>query len=162
MPLFTEEQLELRQASPWTKVVMAIAVVQFLAYIVGFYLVIRFLVVGDLYVAATISVWVKIALMWAVTITGMFWEREIFGVWFMHPQFYWEDLGNLVAMITHNAYFVVLLLGFEPRSIMWVMLVAYVTYLFNFVQWVIVGVRSYRQRRQRAGRPRHTATQEVS
>lgn len=147
--MFTEDQLERRQASIWTRVVMILATVQIVAYIAGFTLLIRFLVTGDWYWAASISVWVKIALMWAVTVTGMLWEKDVCGVWFMHRQFFWEDLGNLVAILTHNAYFVVLLLGFDRRTIMWVMLVAYGTYLINFVQWLVVGVRSYRQRRGR-------------
>lgn len=68
--------------------------------------------------------------------------------YFMHKMFFWEDVGNLVAMITHNAYFVVIAMDVSDRTIMWVMLFAYVTYLFNFAQWVVVGLKSYRQRRR--------------
>ena len=143
---FTPEQLERRKNTKWTSVVMNLAIIQLLAYVVGFYLVIRYLVVGDLYLAATVGVWIKIALMWAITITGMLWEKDVCGQYFMHRDFFWEDVGNLVAMITHNAYFVVILLDFSEREIMYVMLFAYITYLFNFGQWVVVGVRSYRQR----------------
>ena len=142
------ELLQRRDASRWTGVVMWIAMFQFVAYIVGFYLVIRFLVVGEGYLAASISVWIKIALMWAVTVTGMIWEKDVIGHYFLAREFLWEDMGNLVAMITHNAYFLVVALNFGPREIMLVMLFAYVTYLFNLGQWVIVGCRSYRMRRR--------------
>ena len=143
---FTPDQLARRKASVWTPVVMWLAGIQFLAYIIGFYLVIRYLAVGEGYLAASISVWIKIILMWAITVTGMLCEKDIFDTYFMAGEFFWEDVGNLVAMITHNAYFVVLWIGFEPRSIMFVMLFAYVTYLLNLCQWLIVGVKSYRQR----------------
>ena len=63
------ELLARRDKSVWTPIAMWLAIVQFFAYIVGFYLLMRFLVVGDCYLAATISVWVKIVLMWAVTAT---------------------------------------------------------------------------------------------
>ena len=149
---FPEKQLARRNATVWTSIVMWIAVGQFFAYIVGFYLVIRFLISGDGYLAATISVWVKIALMWAVTISGIVWEKIVIGKYFMAKEFFWEDFGNLVAMVTHNAYFVALFIGLNPRNVMWVMLFAYITYLFNFAQWVVVGVKSFRQRRGRAAR----------
>lgn len=150
---FTKEQLKRRRESIWTNVVMVLAIVQLFAYIVGFYLVIRYLVMGDWYLAATISVWIKIALMWAITITGMLWEKDVCGQYFLHKMFFWEDVGNLIAIITHNAYFVVVALGFSDRTIMFVMLFAYMTYLFNFGQWVVVGVRSYRQRTRLAKVP---------
>ena len=147
-PQFTPEQLARRNTTIWTPIVLYIALIQLLAYFVGFYLVIRFLIAGEGYLAATISVWVKIVLMWAVTVTGMIWEKVVVDHWFMAKQYFWEDLGNLVAMITHNAYFVALLLDLSRRDIMCVMLFAYVTYLFNLVQWVIVGIRSLQQRTQ--------------
>ncbi len=126
---------------------MTLAIIQAIAYVAGFYLVIRYLVVGDMYLAATISVWTKIALLWAITITGMLWEKDVCDQYFMHKVFFWEDLGNLVAIITHNAYFATLALDFSERGIMYVMLFAYVTYLFNFAQWVVVGMQSYKQRK---------------
>lgn len=144
---FSKEQLSRRNATVWTAIVMWIAAVQFVAYIIGFYLVIRFLSTGEGYLVASIGVWVKIVLMWAVTVSGIVWEKVVIGKYFMAREFFWEDLGNLIAMITHNAYFAALIAGFSQRNIMWVMLFAYVTYLFNFVQWAIVGVKSFQQRR---------------
>jgi 3-vinyl bacteriochlorophyllide hydratase len=105
-------------------------------------------VTGEGYWAATISVWVKIALIWALTITGMFWEHDVFGHYFMAPEFFWEDFGNLIAILTHNAYFVVQWLGWEQRDVMIVMLFAYITYLFNAGQFIYRGVQSARYRRQ--------------
>ena len=145
--MYTADQLARREASPWTRVQIILAPIQFLAFIVSFALVIRYLSSGEGYVAATLSVWLKIALIWALTITGMLWEHDVYGHYFMAPEFFWEDLGNLIAIITHNAYFVAQWLGAGERSIMWVMVFAYITYLFNAAQFIVKGVRSARQRR---------------
>jgi len=134
--------------SKWYKVVMIIAGVQLLAYFVGFYLVISFLLHGNFYTAATVAVIVKIVLMWAVTITGMLWEKDVIDKYFLGKEFFWEDIGNLVAIITHNAYFVFAALDFSKTAIMQVMLFAFITYLFNFVQWIIVGIKSYNMRKE--------------
>jgi 3-vinyl bacteriochlorophyllide hydratase len=125
-----------------------LAPIQFVAFIISLSLVIYYLVTGEGYWAATISVWVKIALIWALTITGMFWEHDVFGHYFMAPEFFWEDFGNLIAILTHNAYFVVQWLGWEQRDVMIVMLFAYITYLFNAGQFIYRGVQSARYRRQ--------------
>jgi 3-vinyl bacteriochlorophyllide hydratase len=145
--MYTPEQLARREASPWTRVQIALAPIQFLAFVVSFALVIRYLVSGEGYLAATISVWVKIGLIWALTITGMLWEHDVYGHYFMAPEFFWEDLGNLVAILTHNAYFVAQWLGADARTLMWVMVVAYLSYLVNAGQFIAKGVRSARQRR---------------
>ncbi|NJN66032.1 MAG: 2-vinyl bacteriochlorophyllide hydratase [Chloroflexaceae bacterium] len=145
--MYTPEQVARRNASPWTRVQIILAPAQFLAFIVSFALVVRYLATGEGYGAATVSVWVKIALIWAITITGMLWEKDVYGHYFMAREFFWEDFGNLVAILTHNAYFVVQWLGWNQRDVMVVMLVAYLAYLFNATQFVIKGIRSARQRR---------------
>jgi 3-vinyl bacteriochlorophyllide hydratase len=146
--MYTPQQLANREASPWTRVQIILAPIQFVAFIISLSLVIYYLVTGEGYWAATISVWVKIALIWALTITGMFWEHDVFGHYFMAPEFFWEDFGNLIAILTHNAYFVVQWLGWEQRDVMIVMLFAYITYLFNAGQFIYRGVQSARYRRQ--------------
>ena len=109
---------------------------------------ISFLISGEGYFAATISIWVKIGLLWAMTVTGMLWEKEMYGHYFMCKEFFWEDLGNLIAMLSHNAYFVVKWLGWGQKEIMLVMCFAYITYLFNFGQFTFRWAKSRRQRRQ--------------
>lgn len=146
--MYTPEQLARREASPWTRVQMILAPIQFIAFIISFILVAYYLVSGEAYVAATISVLVKIGLIWAITITGMLWEKDVYDHYFMAREFFWEDLGNLIAILTHNAYFVVQWLGWSQRDVMIVMLVAYITYLFNAGQFLVKGIRSARQRRE--------------
>jgi len=145
--MYTPEQLERRNRSPWTKAQFILAPIQFVVFLISFALVIRYLATGEGYWIATISVWLKIALIWALTITGMLWEHDIYGKYFMAPEFFWEDLGNLIAIITHNAYFVAIWLNLDERTVMWVMVFAYVTYLFNAGQFIVKGIQSAKQRR---------------
>jgi 3-vinyl bacteriochlorophyllide hydratase len=145
--MYTPEQLRRREASRWTRVQIILAPIQFVAFIISFALVIRYLMTGEGYWIATISIWIKIALIWALTITGMLWEHDMFDHYFMAREFFWEDLGNLIAIITHNLYFVARWLGASNQTVMWVMVFAYVTYLFNAGQFVARGIRAARQRR---------------
>lgn len=146
--MYTPEQVARRDASPWTRVQFIVAPIQILAFFVSFFLVVRYLLTGQDYLLTNISVLVKISLIWVITITGMLWEKDVFGHYFMAREFFWEDLGNLVAILTHNAYFVVKWLGWSYHDVMIVMLIAYVTYLFNAGQFIVKGIRSARYRRQ--------------
>ncbi|NTW04390.1 MAG: 2-vinyl bacteriochlorophyllide hydratase [Oscillochloris sp.] len=145
--MYTPDQLARRERSKWTRVQIILAPIQFIAFLISFALVIRYLVTDQGYWAATISIWIKITLIWALTITGMLWEYDMFDHYFMAKEFFWEDMGNLIAIITHNAYFVAKWMGADTRTVMWVMVFAYVTYLFNAGQFVARGIRSARQRR---------------
>jgi 3-vinyl bacteriochlorophyllide hydratase len=145
--MYTPEQLRRREASRWTRVQIILAPIQFVVFVISFALVIRYLVTGNGYWVATISVWIKILLIWVLTITGMLWEYDMYDHYFMAKEFFWEDVGNLIAIITHNLYFVAQWLGADSRTVMWVMVFAYITYLFNAAQFVARGVRSARQRR---------------
>jgi len=145
--MYTPEQLARREASRWTRVQFIVAPIQIIAFIISFSLVVRYLMTGEGYLTATISVWVKITLIWIITITGMLWEKDVFDHYFMAREFFWEDLGNLIAILTHNAYFVVQWLGWSHRNVMIVMLFAYITYLFNAGQFIVKGIRSARYRR---------------
>jgi 3-vinyl bacteriochlorophyllide hydratase len=145
--MYTPEQLRRREASRWTRVQIVLAPIQFVVFVVSFGLVIRYLATGEGYLAATVSIWLKIALIWVLTITGMLWEHDMFGHYFLAKEFFWEDVGNLVAIVTHNLYFVAQWLGADQRSLMWVMVFAYLTYLINAAQFVYRGVQSARFRR---------------
>jgi 3-vinyl bacteriochlorophyllide hydratase len=144
--MYTEDQLARRARSKWTRVQIILAPIQFLAFLISFGLVIHYLVTGEGFWAATISIWIKITLIWALTITGMFWEHDMFDHYFMAKEFFWEDMGNLIAILTHNAYFVAKWVGADERTVMWVMVFAYVTYLFNAGQFLARGIRSAQQR----------------
>jgi 3-vinyl bacteriochlorophyllide hydratase len=149
---YTPKQLEKRDKSKWTLVQAILAPIQFLAFIISFTLVVRYLLTGEGYTVANVSVLIKIALLWLITLTGMIWEKEVFGRWFLAPQFFWEDVGNAIAMIMHNLYFLARWLNWTDRAVMTLMLVAYVAYLFNMAQFVLKGMQARRQRQvSRAG-----------
>ncbi|MEZ4835580.1 MAG: 2-vinyl bacteriochlorophyllide hydratase [Caldilineaceae bacterium] len=66
------------------------------------------------------------------------------------PEFFWEDVGNAVAMLVHNLYFVAIWLNRSDRAVMTLMLCAYVTYLFNCAQFILRGLQA-----RRAWQPGH-------
>jgi 3-vinyl bacteriochlorophyllide hydratase len=124
-----------------------LAPIQFLAFLVSFGFVIRYLTTGEGYDITNISVVIKITLLWAITITGMIWEKEIFGHYFLAKEFFWEDVGNAVAIVSHNLYFLAVALHWSREAVMMVMLVAYCTYLINCTQFIVKGIRAGRERR---------------
>lgn len=146
--MYTAEQLQRRDRSIWTTVQGVLAPIQFLAFIISVILVYRAWAYKSGYEIATISIFIKIGLLWAITITGMIWEKEIFGHYFLAKEFYWEDIGNLVAILTHNAYFVVRWLGWDDQAVMATMLLAYATYLINSAQFIRRGIMAAKQRKQ--------------
>lgn len=161
MATYTPEQLARRNSSKWTLVQAVLAPVQFLAFIISFALVIRYLVTGNGFAAANISVLIKISLLWLITVTGMIWEKEIFGHWFLAPQFFWEDVGNAVAMIMHNLYFLARWQGWSEQAIMMLMLLAYVSYMFNCAQFILKGLQTRKQRRLEAVQPMTAAQMKI-
>jgi 3-vinyl bacteriochlorophyllide hydratase len=143
---YTAEQIQKRQNSKWTLVQTILAPLQFLTFIVSLVLIVRYLSTGEGYDITNFSVLLKILMLWLITVTGMFWEKEVYGKWFMAPEFFWEDAFNAVAMVMHNLYFVALLLGWSHNDLMTLMLVAYISYLFNFGQFFLRGLRARKQR----------------
>ncbi|MEM9953265.1 MAG: 2-vinyl bacteriochlorophyllide hydratase [Chloroflexota bacterium] len=142
---YTPEQLDKRNSSKWTIVQGILAPLQLITFIISFILIVRYLRTGEGYAIANISVLIKIALLWLITITGMFWEKEVFGKWFLAEEFFWEDALNAVALIMHNLYFGAILLGADERQLMLLMLVAYISYLINFAQFFYRGIQAYKQ-----------------
>jgi 3-vinyl bacteriochlorophyllide hydratase len=142
MSTYTAEQLARRNNSKWTLVQAVLGPLQFVVFIISVGLVVRYLATGQGYEAATVSVLLKIGLLWLITITGMIWEKEVFDHWFLAPQFFWEDVGNAVAMLLHNLYFLAVWLDWSEQAVMTVMLVAYAGYLVNFGQFVVKGLRA--------------------
>lgn len=145
--MYTAEQQARRDASLWTRVQMVLAPIQFLVFLISLSLVMRYLATGQGYAIANASVLIKIGLLWAITIAGMIWEKQIFGHYFLAREFFWEDVGNVVAMITHNLYFLARGLRWSDHAVMALMLLAYSTYLVNCLQFVRRGIQAGRQRR---------------
>jgi 3-vinyl bacteriochlorophyllide hydratase len=145
--MYTADQLARRNRSGWTTVQGILAPIQFVVFIISAILVYQAWQTKQGYEIANASIILKISLLWAITITGMLWEKEIFGHYFLAKEFYWEDIGNLVAIITHNLYFLVRWLGWSDDAVMATMLFAYATYLINSAQFIRRGIMAAQQRR---------------
>ena len=136
--LYTAEERQRRDASPWTLVQGILAPLQFLVFLVSLVLVINYLNNGTGLGAATVSVVIKTLVLYAIMITGAIWEKDVFGQYlFAHP-FYWEDMVSMLVIALHTAYLACWLFGLLPdRGQMWLALAAYTAYLVNAAQFLI-------------------------
>jgi len=144
---YTAEQLARRNASKWTPVQAILAPLQFLTFLVCLVLVLRYLNTGSGFDAAHFVSLIKVVMMLAITITGMFWEHDVYGHYFLAKEFFWEDLVNGLSMIVHLAFVAAWLGGVAPHTQMLIMVAALSAYVINFVQFGYRGYRAMRQRR---------------
>lgn len=136
-PLYTPEQRARRDASVWTLVQGVLAPVQFVICIASAVLVIRFLMTGEGYVAATWSVIAKTIALYAIMVTGAIWEKEVFGQYLLAPAFFWEDVVSFGVIALHTLYLAGLFLGvLTPDQLMILALVAYGAYVVNAAQFI--------------------------
>jgi 3-vinyl bacteriochlorophyllide hydratase len=137
-PLYTAEERRRRDASAWTLVQGVLAPVQFLAFLISLALVLRYLSTGAGLEAATVSVVIKTLLLYAIMITGSIWEKEVFGVWLFARPFFWEDVFSFAVLALHTAYLIALATdALDARSLMWLALAAYFTYVINAGQFLL-------------------------
>ena len=138
MPLYTHEERLRRDASPWTLVQAVLAPVQFLVFLVSAALVIRFLVTGEGFGAATVSVLIKTLVLYTIMVTGCIWERDVFGRYLFARAFYWEDFVSMFVLALHTAYLGALAFGsLHARYQMYIALLAYSAYLLNATQFLV-------------------------
>ena len=137
-PLYTPEERVRRDHSPWTWVQAVLAPLQFLAFLVSLWLVLRYLQTGEGAVAATLSVLIKTAFLYAIMVTGAIWEREVFGVWLFAHSFFWEDVVSMGVIALHTAYLWAWLTGsLSLEGQMVLALVAYAAYAINALQFFL-------------------------
>lgn len=135
--LYTPEQRKKRDASRWTLVQGILAPVQFVICLISAGLVLRFLMTGEGYMAATISVLAKTLALYAIMVTGAIWEKEVFGQYLLAPAFFWEDVVSFGVIALHTLYLVALFAGFmTPDQLMILALVAYAAYFVNAAQFI--------------------------
>jgi 3-vinyl bacteriochlorophyllide hydratase len=135
--VYTPEERLRRDASRWTLVQGLLAPVQFLVFLVSLALVIRYLLTGGGYEAASISVVIKTITLYTIMITGSIWEHEVFGCYLFAPSFFWEDVFSMLVLALHTAYLVALAIGhLGPTPLMLLALAAYATYLINAGQFL--------------------------
>ncbi len=137
-PLYTAEQRQRRDASPWTLVQGVLAPLQFLVFLVSLMLVLRYLATGAGHEAATLSVVAKTLALYAIMVTGCIWEKVVFGRYLFAPAFFWEDVFSMAVLALHTAYLAALYTGaLGARGQMLLALAAYATYLINAAQFVL-------------------------
>jgi 3-vinyl bacteriochlorophyllide hydratase len=137
-PLYTPEQRRRRDATRWTLVQGVLAPVQFLVFLVSLALVLRYLVSGEGYGAATASIVIKTLVLYTIMVTGAIWEKVVFGRYLLAPAFFWEDVVSFAVIALHTAYLAVLFGGFlSPAGEMAVALAAYALYAVNATQFLL-------------------------
>lgn len=135
--LYTEEQRARRDATRWTLVQGLLAPAQFAAFAVSLVLVLRFLLTGDGYAAATVSILVKTGFLYVIMVTGAIWEKVVFGQYLFAPAFFWEDVFSFAVIALHTLYIIALFTGFLTATEQMVLaLTAYATYAVNAGQFL--------------------------
>jgi 3-vinyl bacteriochlorophyllide hydratase len=136
--LYTSEQRRRRDASPWTLVQGVLAPVQFAVFLISLALVLRYLLTGEGFAAATASIVIKTLCLYAIMITGSIWEKRVFGRYLFAPAFFWEDVFSMLVLALHTAYLVVLAFGWlTPDQQLYLALAAYAAYVINAAQFLI-------------------------
>ncbi len=136
-PLYTPEERARRDASVWTLVQGVLAPFQFLVFLVSLGLVVRYLATGEGLAAATASIVVKTAVLYAIMITGSIWEKVVFGKWLFARAFFWEDVFSMLVLALHSAYLAAIAFGWgSGRDQMILALAAYAAYVINAGQFI--------------------------
>jgi 3-vinyl bacteriochlorophyllide hydratase len=137
-PLYTTEERTRRDATRWTLVQGILAPLQFLVFLVSLGLVVRTLLTGEGFAAATASVVVKTMVLYLIMVTGAIWEKVVFGRWLFAPAFFWEDVFSMLVLALHTGYLAVVFFGLgDTRGQMLLALAAYAAYLVNAAQFVL-------------------------
>jgi len=138
MSLYTKEERIRRDASRWTLVQGVLAPIQFVVFLISAALVLRFLLTGAGFEAATMSVVIKTLVLYTIMITGCLWEHDVYGRYLFAPAFFWEDFVSMFVLALHSAYLGALLFGsLHARYQMYIALVAYAAYLLNATQFLV-------------------------
>ena len=135
--LYSPDERARRDASVWTTVQGILAPLQFVIFLGSLALVLRFLITGSGYGAATASILLKTLALYAIMITGSIWEKVVFGRYLFAPAFFWEDVVSMLVLALHTLYLMALALALlEPTALMILALLAYVTYVVNAGQFL--------------------------
>ncbi|WP_424974642.1 2-vinyl bacteriochlorophyllide hydratase [Dinoroseobacter sp. S124A] len=135
--LYTPEQKKRRDETVWTLIQGILAPLQFVAFAISLAFVLRFMLTGEGYVIATVSILIKTAFLYAIMVTGAIWEKVVFGQYLLAPAFFWEDVVSFVVIALHTLYIWALLSGsVSPDGQMVIALLAYVTYVVNAGQFL--------------------------
>lgn len=136
--LYTPEQRQRRDASPWTTVQAILAPLQFAVFLVSLGLVLRYLATGDGLLAASFSIIIKTLVLYTIMVTGAIWEKAVFGRYLFAPAFFWEDAVSMLVIALHTLYVIVFFAdALSPAQQMAVALAAYAAYVANAAQFLL-------------------------
>jgi len=136
--LYTPEERQRRDETPWTLVQGILAPLQFLVFLVSLVLVVRYLATGAGETAATLSVVIKTLILYLIMVTGSIWEKVVFGKYLFARPFFWEDVFSMLVLALHTAYLVALFGGLlDVRGQLLLALAAYAAYVINATQFIL-------------------------
>lgn len=137
-PLYTPEQRQRRDETPWTLVQGILAPLQFLVFLVSLGLVLYYLTTGSGLAAATASVICKTLILYTIMVTGAIWEKVVYGQYLFAPAFFWEDVVSMGVIALHTAYLGCWLLDIgSPEQQLAIALAAYAIYVINAAQFLL-------------------------
>jgi len=134
--LYTAEERARRDGTIWTTVQGVLAPLQFLVFLISLGLVLRFMMTGLGYEAATISIVVKTLVLLTIMVTGAIWEKVVFGQYLFAHAFFWEDVVSFAVIALHLLYVWALFAGWPHADQMWIALAAYAAYVVNAAQFL--------------------------
>jgi 3-vinyl bacteriochlorophyllide hydratase len=136
--LYSPEERARRDATPWTLVQGVLAPLQFLVFLISLALVMRYLVTGEGFGLASLSIVIKTLVLYAIMITGSIWEKVVFNKYLFAEAFFWEDVFSMAVLALHTAYLVALFTGWlTPFEQMLLALAAYGAYVINAAQFLL-------------------------
>jgi len=136
--LYTPQERQRRDQTPWTLVQGILAPLQFLVFLVSLGLVIHYFITGTGLAAATASVILKTFILYTIMVTGAIWEKVVYGQYLFAPAFFWEDVVSMGVIALHTAYLACWLLdiGTVTQQLL-IALAAYAIYAVNAVQFLL-------------------------
>lgn len=135
--LYSDAERARRDATKWTLVQGLLAPFQFVVFLISLALVLRYLITGAGYDAATLSIVIKTGVLLLIMVTGAIWEKVVFGQYLFAPAFFWEDVFSFAVIALHLLYvFALFTDALAPVNLMYLALAAYAAYVINAAQFV--------------------------
>lgn len=135
--IYTPDQRLRRDSTIWTPVQGVLAALQFVVFLVSLVLVVRFIMTGEGFWVASISVCVKTLILLTIMVTGSLWEKAVFDQYLFAPMFFWEDVVSFLVIVLHLLYVAAFLFNLAPAGVQMVIaLAAYAAYVVNAGQFL--------------------------
>jgi len=135
--LYSDAERARRDSTKWTLVQGLLAPFQFVVFLISLGLVVRYLMTGAGYDAATLSIVIKTGVLLLIMVTGAIWEKVVFGQYLFAPAFFWEDVFSFAVIALHLLYvFALFTDALAPNGLMYLALAAYTAYVINAGQFV--------------------------